>query len=235
MKKQKILIVILIIILISSIAILINIIGQMKEKNNKYITKGNIKVLKEKANLYDDEWQIAGGAELNLTSEQTSQVQENQGKTNQVQNNQEQTNKVQATNAQEINEQENQSMVAKLISQLFENSRKISSSSTAQSILGVLDENCINENSLNANNLSERLTLFTYNYKLNEITCVSSNNEYLTYKANVEFDDSKGNSYNRTFFLAIDTNYSTYKIYFGKNSNYINTEKISKNAYNVYK
>lgn len=251
MKKTKILIIILVIILITAIGVLLSLMNNMKNENDMYITKGNIKILKQ-----ENENQDNLGYQENQASNISNAVSNAQNTANYINslnstastntsNNFANSQNIEddiateyetVTNYSDSSETGFNQVVEKYLGDLFENSKKISTSNQAiQQIAGILDEECISENGLTSSNLKEKLQLFTFNYKINEITYVRESDYYMTFKVNVRFTDNSNNNYDRTFFFAIDLYNSTYKIYFGKNTNYRNNAEIKANEYNIYR
>lgn len=277
MNKSKILIIVLVIILITAILTLVGLMKKIENPDSDYITKGNIKVLKQnevhsndtttKSNLNasnenNNNANNSNSSDKNATSTNTNN---NESTNNGSNNNGSGSNSNNEANGSSSSNSDSEigsdfseddmsveyekvttysdssatgfnPVVTKYLSDLFENSKKLSSSSSmVQQIGAVLDEECIKENELTSSNLKDKLQLFTFNYKINDITYIREDDYYMTFKINVRFTDSSNNNYDRTFFFAIDLMNSTYKIYFGKNQDYRNHSEIKKNEYNIYR
>lgn len=247
MNKSKILIIVLVIILITAVLTLAGLMKKIQNPDSDYITKGNIKVLKQNevySNTDETNPNLNAGSENNNGSGSNSN---NKSNGNSSSNSDSEIGSdfseddlsveyEKVTTYSDSSTTGFNQVVTKYLSDLFEDSKKLSSSSSMVNQIGaVLDEECIKENELTSSNLKDKLQLFTFNYKINDITYIREDDYYMTFKINVRFTDSSNNNYDRTFFFAIDLMNSTYKIYFGNNQDYKNHSEIKKNEYNIYR
>lgn len=282
MNKSKILIIVLVIILITAVLTLVGLMKKIQNPDSDYITKGNIKVLKQNevySNTDETNPNLNAGSENNVASANnngnnsnlsnrnatSTNSSSNESTNNGSNNNGSGSNSNNKSNGSSSSNSDSEigsdfseddfsveyekvttysdssatgfnQVVTKYLSDLFEDSKKLSSSSSMVNQIGaVLDEECIKENELTSSNLKDKLQLFTFNYKINDITYIREDDYYMTFKINVRFTDSSNNNYDRTFFFAIDLMNSTYKIYFGNNQDYKNHSEIKKNEYNIYR
>lgn len=238
MNKSKILIIVLVIILITAVLTLAGLMKKIQNPDSDYITKGNIKVLKQNEVYSNTDETNNNGSGSNSNNKSNGSSSSNSYSEigsdfseDDLSVEYEKVTTYSDSSATGFNQ-----VVTKYLSDLFENSKKLSSSSSMVNQIGaVLDEECIKENELTSSNLKDKLQLFTFNYKINDITYIREDDYYMTFKINVRFTDSSNNNYDRTFFFAIDLMNSTYKIYFGNNQDYKNHSEIKKNEYNIYR
>lgn len=238
MNKSKILIIVLVIILITAVLTLAGLMKKIQNPDSDYITKGNIKVLKQNE-VYsntDETNNNGSGSNSNNKSNGSSSSNSDSEIGSDFSEDDLSVEYEKVTTYSDSSATGFNQVVTKYLSDLFEDSKKLSSSSSMVNQIGaVLDEECIKENELTSSNLKDKLQLFTFNYKINDITYIREDDYYMTFKINVRFTDSSKNNYDRTFFFAIDLMNSTYKIYFGNNQDYKNHSEIKKNEYNIYR
>ena len=201
MNKSKILIIVLVIILITAVLTLAGLMKKIQNPDSDYITKGNIKVLKQNevySNTDETNPNLNAGSENNNGSGSNSNNKSNGSSSSNSDSEigsdfSEDDLSVEYEKVTTYSDSSTtgfNQVVTKYLSDLFEDSKKLSSSSSMVNQIGaVLDEECIKENELTSSNLKDKLQLFTFNYKINDITYIREDDYYMTFKINVRFNE----------------------------------------------
>lgn len=108
--------------------------------------------------------------------------------------------------------------------------------SNSVQLLNILDEDYINKNSINSENIAEKISKYgNYTYSINNIYEYAASDTLRTFLVNGNFSENVDGTSSFNIFFALDYASGAYKIYpAGNNNSYINKDEIELNEYNKF-